>query len=163
MHRTSATRDLRDLVDTLTPKVEAAVQTVAEKAPPALEHGRDVATARGTQLAGALAERLPDGFVDRLPDSVSDRLPVKRSRRGRKLLLLGGIAAVGAVAVAYSRRGQSASTSSTAPQRTSYPRPVDETDGPVSAQGAPPAPTEAAGPFDPADPLAEARINGTKE
>lgn len=162
MHRTSATRDLRDLVDTLTPKVEAAVQTVAEKAPPALEHGRDVATAKGAQLAGALAERLPEGFVDRLPDTVSDRLPVKRSRRGRKLLLLGGIAAVGA-AVAYSRRGQAASTSSTPPQRTSYPRPVDETDGPVSVQGAPPAPTEAAGPFDPADPLAEARINGTKE
>lgn len=162
MHRTSATRDLRDLVDTLTPKVEAAVHTVAEKAPPALEHGRDVATARGAQLAGALAERLPDGFVDRLPDTVSDRLPVKRSHRGRKFLLLGGVAAVG-VAVAYARRGRSGSTSPTTPQRTSYPRPVDETDGPVSAQGAPPAPTEAAGPFDPADPLAEARINGTKE
>lgn len=138
MHRTRATHDLRDLVDNLTPKVEAAVQTVAEKAPPAFEHGKVVAAEKGALLAGAasekgaqlaeaLAGRIPDSVVDRLPDSVSDRLPVKRSHRGRKLLLVGGLLALIGVVVSRMKRSRSGS-----PAGSSYPRPVDRTDAPSS-------------------------------
>src|SRR5688500_9832311 len=148
MHRTRATHDLRDLVDNLTPKVEAAVQTVAEKAPPAFEHGKGVAAEKGAQLASAasekgallagaasvkgaqlaeaLAGRIPDSVVDRLPDTVSDRLPIKRSHRGRKLLLIGGLVALVAVVVSRLRGSKSPAAGS------SYPRPVARTDAPPS-------------------------------
>lgn len=164
MHRTRATHDLRDLVDNLAPKVEAAVQTVAEKAPPAFEHGKGVAaekgallagaasekgallagaaSVKGAQLAEALAERIPDSVVDRLPDTVSDRLPIKRSHRGRKLLLIGGLVALAAVIVSRLRGSRSKPAAG-----SSYPRPVDRTDTPSSTatttpSSTPPAATE---------------------
>ncbi len=153
MHRTRATHDLRDLVDNLAPKVEAAVQTVAEKAPPAFEHGKGVAaekgallagaaSVKGAQLAEALAERIPDSVVDRLPDTVSDRLPIKRSHRGRKLLLIGGLVALAAVIVSRLRGSRSKPAAG-----SSYPRPVDRTDAPSSTatttpSSTPPAATE---------------------
>ena len=63
--------DLSDLVDAARPKVEAAVQTVAE---------------RGGEVAGSLADRIPDDVVDRLPSTVADHLPSKRRGRRRGLL-----------------------------------------------------------------------------
>ncbi|HWJ10622.1 MAG TPA: hypothetical protein VNS46_14690 [Nocardioides sp.] len=76
----------------------------------------------------AAAERVPDTVVDRLPARVVDHLPVQQHRRGRKLLLAAGLAALGAAAFAFSKRAQpsssgSGSTAST-PPTTSYPRPV---------------------------------------
>src|SRR3712207_2021090 len=89
-------RDLHQLVDVVAPRVESAVATVTEKAPPLFEKGRAVAgeaAHRGKVVAlekgTLLAERLPDDVVDRLPDTVVDRLPVKRrGGRGKRLLLL---------------------------------------------------------------------------
>lgn len=186
MHRTRATHDLRDFVDNLTPKVEAAVHTVAEKAPPAFEHGKVVAAEKGALLAGAaseksaqlaeaLAGRIPDSVVDRLPDSVSDRLPVQRSHRGRKLLLVGGLLALVGVVVSRLKRSRSGSPAA----GSSYPRPVDRTDAPASTppsstatstpSSTPPAATETPGDAtellsDPlTDPISEPGLNGRSD
>lgn len=166
--------DLQDLVETVAPKVEAAFHTVAENAQPALAKGRAVAAERsaqlaenaqpalakgralaaerGAQLAEALADRIPDDVVDRLPDSVSDHLPKKR-RRGRKLLLVGAVAALGAVAFSVLKRGQAGSHVAAAPAPEPAPRPRAVLDDPI-----PVPPTEAAveaTPAAPADPVAD--------
>ncbi len=174
MHRKSATHDLRDdlkgLVDSVAPSVEAAVHTVAEKAPPLLEKGRTVAVERGSQLAGRgvqlagtlgenLGERLPDNVVDRLPDRVVDHLPVKRRRRGRKLLLIGGLAAVAAAAAYVARKAQGGD----AGHEAAYPRPVPAQDGPVSTGPTSATTTDPIAEGDPSDPLVEPRLNGRTE
>lgn len=77
----------------------------------------------GTAVQAA-AERVPDSVVDRLPASVADHLPVQRRGRGRKLLLVGGLAALGAAALAFARRSQSAAPAPAPARPASYPRPV---------------------------------------
>lgn len=130
MHRKSSTQDLRDLLDAVAPRVESALHTVAEKAPPAIEYGRAAAVEHGSHLAEALADRIPDSFVDRLPDRVVDHLPISRPRRGRKLLLVGLAAAVagGAAVAARRSRGSSAGEHRTATPR---PTPVEEPSDPL--------------------------------
>jgi hypothetical protein len=84
----------------------------------------------------AAAERVPDTVVDRLPARVADHLPVQQHRRGRKLLVAAGLAALGAAAFAFARRSQGQSSSgspSTTPSTTSYPRPVGENPSPTDA------------------------------
>jgi hypothetical protein len=157
-------RELHQLVDTVAPRVESAVNTVTEKAPPLIDRGRTaasdaahrgkvVAVEKGTLLAG----RIPDDVVDRLPAPVADRLPVKRSGRGKKLLVLalvGGAVAAAAAAVRRSQQSGSAAHRSTpAPP----PRPTDA--GPVSTGPSTTTP-EASDQLDPSDPLVEPRVNG---
>lgn len=75
----------------------------------------------------AAAERVPDTVVDRLPAKVADHLPVQQgSRRGRKLLLAGGLAAAAAAAFAFAKRSQGQAPAPDATRATSYPRPVPE-------------------------------------
>ena len=105
MHRTSNAHtalidDLRDVKDDLRDELRILVDTVA----PHVE-----------SAAQGVAQRLPDTVVDRLPDTVVDRLPIKRSHRGRNLLILAGIGALGGVAWIKMR-----------PQPT--PRPYDRTE-----------------------------------
>lgn len=95
----------------------------------------------------AAAERVPDSVVDRLPASVADHLPVQRHGRGRKLLLVGGLAALGAAALAFARRSQATAPAPTQARTPSYPRPVvgennsssDALDGPLTDPLADPA------------------------
>jgi hypothetical protein len=98
MHRTSTAHtdlmsDLRDVKDDLRDELRILVDTVAPRVETA---------AQG--MAQGVAERLPDNVVDRLPDAVVDRLPIKRSHRGRNLLILAGIGALGAAAWVAMRR-----------------------------------------------------------
>lgn len=74
----------------------------------------------------AAADRVPDTVVDRLPAKVADHLPVRRSHRGRKLLLAGGLAALAAAAFAFAQRSKSQAPAPTATRTPSYPRPVAE-------------------------------------
>ena len=153
--------DLHELVEAVAPKVEAAFHTVAENAQPtlakgraiasekgaqlaenaqpALERGRAVAAEKGAQFAESLSERIPDDVVDRLPDAVSERLPKKR-RRGRKLLLVGAVVAVGGVAYSFLKRNQAPAAEPTPrPVPTPAPTPVREPEAPAQAE----APLEA--------------------
>lgn len=161
MHRKSSTQDLRDLLDTVAPKVESALHTVAEKAPPAIEHGRAAAVEHGSHLAEALADRLPDSVVDRLPERVVDHLPISRPRRGRKLLLVGLVAAVaGAAVAARQTRGSSAGEHRTAVPR---PTPVEDPGGAVGATPSTATQAGADGLVDPSDPLVEPQFNGRRD
>lgn len=138
MHRKSSTHDLRDLLDAVGPKVESAIQTVSEKAPPAIDKGRAAATAHGTHLAGAVADRLPDSVIDRLPTSVVDQLPTNRRGRGRKLLLLGLFAGLlGAAAVARRAKASEPEVHRT-PTPTPRPAPADVLTDPVDPIVEPP-------------------------
>ena len=88
MHRSSNAHtalidDLRDVKEDLRDELKILVDTVA----PHVE-----------SAAHGMAQRLPDPVVDRLPDVVADRLPIKRSHRGRNLLILAGLGALGAAA-----------------------------------------------------------------
>ncbi|MFC5730180.1 MULTISPECIES: hypothetical protein [Nocardioides] len=159
-------RELHNLVDVVAPRVESAVNTVAEKTPPLVDKGRTVAGTvadRGRIVAiekGALlAEHLPDNVVDRLPDTVVDRLPVRRRSRGKKLLLMGLIGGLVAAGVAAARRSGMLGGKSTAGPRESYtpPRTTGSDTGTTSTG---PTSTETPSKTDPSDPLAEPGING---
>lgn len=141
MHRKNSTQDLRDLLDGVGPKVESAIQTVAEKAPPAIDRGRAAATAHGAHLAETLADRLPDSFVDRLPDSVVDQLPISRRRRGRKLLVMGVVAALVGAAVMARRAKAGEPEVYRAPTPTPPPAPVEVLTDPVDPTVEPPLDT----------------------
>lgn len=141
MHRKSSTHDLRDLLDAVGPKVESAIQTVSEKAPPAIEKGRATAAVHGTHLAGTLADRLPESVVDRLPDSVADQLPTNRRGRGRKLLLLGLFAGLVGAAVVARRAMASEPEVHRTPPPTPPPAPVDVLTDPVDPTVEPPLDT----------------------
>lgn len=117
-----------DLRDVVAPKVESVIATVAEKAPPAIEHGRAVAAERAARWGEALADRIPDDIVDRLPDAVADQLPTTSRRRGRKVLVLGAVAA-GAVAFAAVRRRR---TTPSVPRHATPPAPAT---GPTATPG----------------------------
>jgi len=136
MHRTSTAQDLadelRELVDTVTPSIEAAAHAVAEKTPPLIDKSRALTREKGAQLAGALAERIPDPVVDRLPDRVTDHLPTQQHGRRRKLLMLAGLGLIGAAAFVAMRRMQ-AQQSQPEPRATTYPR-AAETPGETSAE-----------------------------
>lgn len=144
--------DLKGIVETVVvPKVGAAVHTAAGHVQAAAE--------RMPEHVQAAADRVPQPVVDRLPQSVADHLPVTQRRgRGRTLLVLGGLAALAAGAVAWTRRSRPAPAH--ASQR-SYPRPVDGMGGPVGTAPTDAAPPDAGvGPLDPSDPLAEPHVNG---
>lgn len=142
MSQTDVQDEFKNLVDTVSPKVETAALVAAERgaqfAEIAAERGAqfaEIAAERGSawadrlaersnQAAERLADRIPDDVVDRLPDALAERLP-RKSRKGRKaLLVLGGVAAAGAVAyVVRQRRPQ--------PQRpTGVPAEQDNAAGP---------------------------------
>lgn len=124
MSKTDIQGELKNLVDTVSPKVEAAALVAAERggqfAGVAAERGAqwaEIAAERGHQLAETVAERsaetaerlgqrIPDETLERLPDSIASRIP-RKSRKGRKLfLLLGGLALAGGVAYVLSQRKQ---------------------------------------------------------
>lgn len=154
-------RDLHQLVDTVAPRIESAVTTVAERTPPLIEKGRTLAgeaAQRGKVVAvekgTLLADRIPDDVVDRLPDRVSDRLPTKRRGRGKKLLLL-AILGAAVAAVAAKRRSQPSGGSG----RHQAPTPPPADAGPVST-GPTSTTSEPTGQADPSDPLVEPHING---
>lgn len=161
MHRSSSTHDLRDLMDTVAPKVESAMHAVAEQASPAIDRGRTAAAEHGSHLAGALADRLPASVVDRLPDSVVDHLPISRPRRGRKLLVLGLVAGlVGAGVVAARRAKGSVQAQHPAPSRSSN---VADLGAPADATPSTAAPDDASGLVDPSDPLVEPHTNSRQD
>ncbi|MEV5001922.1 hypothetical protein [Nocardioides sp. LML1-1-1.1] len=131
--------DLKELVETVVaPRVTSAARAAAERGSAAVH----AAAERAPEVVQAAADRVPDSVVDRLPDRVTDRLPVEKSHRGRKLLLLAGLLAVGGAVFSALRRSQggggshsgSAGAPGTASATPSYPRPVDE---PAAAAGDP--------------------------
>ncbi|WP_028655692.1 hypothetical protein [Nocardioides sp. J54] len=76
----------------------------------------------------AAADRVPDTVVDRLPSKVAEHLPTtQKSHRGRKLLFLGALMALGGAIFAYGRRQSSGGQS-----EPSYPRPVGDLDDQAS-------------------------------
>lgn len=120
--------DLREIVETVVaPRVTSAARAAAERGSAAVH----AAAERAPDVVQAAADRVPDSVVDRLPDRVTDRLPVQKSHRGRKLLLLVGLLAVGGAVFSALRRSQGAGGSHSGPTGSasatpSYPRPVDE-------------------------------------
>lgn len=161
MHRSRSTHDLRDLLDTVAPKVESAMHAVADQASPALDRGRTAAAEHGSHLAGVLADRIPTSVVDRLPDGVVEHLPISRPRRGRKLLILGlvaGLVGAGAVAARRARGNVPAQHRTAVPPTPSTPSTPSTPATPSSA-----APDDLSALTDPSDPLAETRINSRKD
>ncbi|MCX6399431.1 MAG: hypothetical protein NTX33_05815 [Propionibacteriales bacterium] len=141
----------------MSPKVESAIQAVADQASPALDRGRTAAAEHGSHLAGVLADHIPTAVVDRLPDNVVDHLPISRPRRGRKFLILGLVAGLVGAGVVASRRARG---SAPAQHRTAVPpRPTDVADLGGSADATPSsaAPDDAAGLVDPTDPRVSSR------
>lgn len=119
--------DLREIVETVVaPRVTSAARAAAERGTAAVH----AAAERAPEVVQAAADRVPDSVVDRLPDRVTDRLPVQKSHRGRKLLLLAGLLAVGGAVFSALRRSQGGGSHSapagSAGATPSYPRPVDE-------------------------------------
>lgn len=124
--------DLKEIVETVVaPRVTSAARAAAERGSTAVH----AAAERVPSAVQAAAERVPDSVVDRLPDRVTDRLPVQKSHRGRKLLLLAGLLAVGAAVFTKLRGSQGGShagpsgvtgAAGTASAAPSYPRPVEE-------------------------------------
>lgn len=130
--------DLKEIVETVVaPRVTSAARTAAERgstaARTAAERGTTAVHAAAERVPGAIqaaTDRVPDSVIDRLPDRVTDKLPVEKSHRGRKLLLLGALLAVGAVVFSKLRGSRSSSTpahsAGGAAPTPSYPRPVEE-------------------------------------
>lgn len=121
--------DLRDVADDLR---EIVGTVVVPKVTAAAAEGRGRMAVAGDAVGSAVqaaAGRVPDTVVDRLPNAVSDRLPAQKSRKGRKLLLIGLVAALAAGAAAAARKSTASS--------------------PEPARPAPePVPTDAVTPFD---------------
>ncbi|KRB74164.1 hypothetical protein ASE01_19530 [Nocardioides sp. Root190] len=114
--------DLRDVADDLKELVETVV---VPKVTAAAAEGRGrmaVASDAVGSAVQAAAGRVPDNVVDRLPNAVSDRLPTQKPRRGRKLLLVGLVAALAAGAAAFARKS---SASAPEPVR-SAPEPASD-------------------------------------
>ncbi|TWG97242.1 hypothetical protein L615_003700000080 [Nocardioides sp. J9] len=81
----------------------------------------------------AAGDRVPDNVVDRLPSKVAEHLPTTRkSHRGRKLLFLGALMALGGAIFAYGRRQSSSGQPSSGQSEESYPRPVGDLDDQAS-------------------------------
>jgi hypothetical protein len=123
--------DLRDVADDFK---EIVGTVVMPKVTAAAAEGRGRMAVAGGAMGTAVqaaAGRVPDNVVDRLPNAVSDRLPVQKHRKGRKLLLIGLVAALAAGVAAMARKS-----------KATPPQPVRSAPEPA------PAPTDAVTPFD---------------
>lgn len=137
MHRT-VTKDLKDDLDTLRSDLTSDIRQLVETATPAVESALQTAKAQGAALGGQVAEQVPATVTSRLPDTVVDRVPglSKPKGRGKKLLLLGGLAALaaGAVAVWRMRQAPLAGTGTHAgPPPPGHSAPTAVTEEPVEA------------------------------
>lgn len=90
--------DLRELVDSVAPTVDATIHDLSERATPILEQGQEMAKKKRKQLQASLAD-LEASLADNLPEPVVERLPIESPRRKRRklrtLLLVGGLGTAG--------------------------------------------------------------------
>lgn len=103
----SVLHDIKHDLDGLPTDLWADLKQLAEDARPAAGSTWNEARDRGAAVGATLVGHLPERVVERVPDVVSDRLPGTSGSHGsrfKKLLLIGGLAGLGAAAVAWMRR-----------------------------------------------------------
>lgn len=113
MASSSVLKDIRDDLDGLPGELIADVKKLIDDASPAVTSAVKDARSRGAAVGSTLVAHVPDNVMDRVPDPITDRLPGASSggSKLKKLLLVGGVAALAAAGIA-AWKARSAGTSS---------------------------------------------------